>query len=302
MAACAALFLAGCGTRTIDTSSDENMKKSIDTVKSHLDATQRKEFEEALEAILATGVGNIFSMAADPDSLARKMKDELKGKTAQQVIARGKAIEEDRKKEHEKQAAILALRLREMEEASKKERIEQAAQEITELEKEVKDLEGEIAKAASDKAGLAQFRVLRSRFYYEESRFRSDATIELTVRNNTKYPVGRAYFDSTLASPGRTIPWVKAAINYEISGGLEPGEEVTWHLRPNVFGQWAQAPKDRKDMVLTVVTTRIEGADKKPIYDASVDDKITERLQKKQERMEELKKNLNQLTNGAPKQ
>jgi len=37
----------------------------------------------------------------------------------------------------------------------------------------------------------------------------TEAIIELTVRNGTGHPISRAYFEGTLSSPGRSIPWYK---------------------------------------------------------------------------------------------
>lgn len=34
-----------------------------------------------------------------------------------------------------------------------------------------------------------------------------------------------------------------------------------------MFDEWSRAPHDRTDMVSTVTTTRIDGADREPIFD-----------------------------------
>ena len=120
-------------------------------------------------------------------------------------------------------------------------------------------------------AQLAQFKVTRSRFYKQQSSNRflgPEPVIELDVTNGTSSAVSRAYFRGTIASPGRQVPWLTDTFNYEISGGIEPGESVSWALAPNQFTDWGkvEAPEDA---VFTVEVYRLDGPDGKALYDAS---------------------------------
>jgi hypothetical protein len=103
------------------------------------------------------------------------------------------------------------------------------------------------------------------------------------VRNGTDKAVARAYFEGTIASPDRSVPWHKDTFNYSISGGLEPGEQATWNLAPNMFSDWGKidAPSDA---VFTVTVERLDGADGEPIYST------TEFGEYERERLEQLKK------------
>jgi hypothetical protein len=126
------------------------------------------------------------------------------------------------------------------------------------------------APKASDPAKAPEVAEELKKFRISEARFRMkrgsrEPVIDLTVRNDTKHPISRAYFTGTLSTPGRSIPWVKDDFNYEIPGGLEPGESATWHLVPR-RGNWDEAP-DRTDMVLTVVVTQLDGVDGKRLFD-----------------------------------
>ena len=107
--------------------------------------------------------------------------------------------------------------------------------------------------------------------------------IELTVKNGTSEAVSRAYFEGTLASPKRSVPWHKDTFNYGISGGLEPGEEASWSLAPNMFSDWGKidAPKDA---VFTVTVEQLDGPDGEPIYSTRAFSEHD------QERLDELKK------------
>ena len=109
----------------------------------------------------------------------------------------------------------------------------------------------------------------KSRFYQKAQAYGlgNQPIIEITVNNGTGSAVARAYFKGTIASPGRSVPWLVESFNYSISGGLEPGETQSWSLAPNQFSDWGkvEAPKDA---IFTVTVERLDGADGKPLFDA----------------------------------
>jgi hypothetical protein len=130
---------------------------------------------------------------------------------------------------------------------------------------EIQELLRKKEKANSDRLQLAKFEVVRSRFYQQQREFfGEDPVIELTVKNGTPNVVSRAYFTGTLASPDRSVPWVKDDFNYRIPGGLEPGETATWKLEAYTFGLWDQV-KAPKDAILTVEVVQLDGVDGKPL-------------------------------------
>src|SRR5690606_7385032 len=83
-------------------------------------------------------------------------------------------------------------------------------------------------------------------------------------KNGTEHAVARAYFEGTIATPGRSVPWLTETFNYSIPGGLESGEEANWALAPNMFSEWGtvDAPDDA---VFTVTVYRLDGADGEPL-------------------------------------
>lgn len=124
------------------------------------------------------------------------------------------------------------------------------------------------ARSRSDQAqdSLAGFQVLSAALEQESGIFGMEATIRLRVRNGTAHPVSRAYFEARAVSPGRSVPWLEEEFNYSIAGGLEPGEERTWNLEPNMFqGDWTSVriPKDARFEVRVV---RLNGADREPLF------------------------------------
>lgn len=231
-------LLAACSDPKIDASTEESMKASVAQVRESLPAEKRDEFDKSL-ALLALNQINFADMLSNSGSGAdveAKMRQAVDGKTGDEIIAAAARVEAERKA---------------------KER-EQALQEIAELQ--IKQQQAESARAA-----LASFEVTRSRFYKEPQRYGSPKpVIELSVKNGTEHAVARAYFEGTIASPGRSVPWLKDTFNYSISGGLEPGEEAKWSLAPNMFSKWGsvEAPEDA---IFTVIAYRLDGVDGEPL-------------------------------------
>lgn len=236
----AIVIATGCSKPTVDTSSDETMKSSIAKVRESLPVEKRAEFDEALSIIAFSEIDlkNLFaSGAAGVNVTEAKVKQSLHGKTGDEIIAQAAQI----KKEREEKERVQALA-------------------------EIKELEEKQLKAQSAKAELAKFQVIRSRFYKRKQEFIGEQPIiELTVKNGTQHPVSRAYFKGTLASPGRAVPWLREDFNYEISGGLEPGEAATWNLAPNMFSEWGRV-QPPSDAILTVEVEQLDGPDGKALF------------------------------------
>jgi hypothetical protein len=192
-------LLAGCSEPTVDTSTDENMKLSIEKVRQSIPNEKRNDFDEAIKVLAFSNISleGLFAQGSSGvGTIETKMKESLHGKTGVEVIASAEEVIKQRKEKERTQAI-----------------------------QEIKELEEKMAAADEDRKELTKFEVLRSRYYKRKQEFLGKRPIvELTVRNGTEYPVSRAYFIGTLASPNRTVPWLKESFNYTISGGLEPGE------------------------------------------------------------------------------
>ena len=234
------LASAGCSKPTIDASSDEAMKTSSQKVRESLPESKRAEFDEAIQLLAFSQIDMkdlISEGAIGAGGIEGKMRSALNGKTADQVIAEAARIKAERKARER----------------------EQALAEIKELEKKRK-----AAELAREE--LKQFQVLRSRFYMQEREYMGkQPTIELSVKNGTSSAVSRAYFEGTIASPNRSVPWHQDTFNYSISGGLEPGEEAKWILAPNMFSGWGKVDAPA-DAVFTVTVEKLDGPDGETLY------------------------------------
>jgi hypothetical protein len=279
-----AFALTACGEKRIDTSSEERMKTSIKEVRASVPPADREKFDESMAAITTSNLKPADIFSGNTATLQAKVEESLAGKSASEIISTGQAILEERRAKEE------ARRVQEQQEAEERKLQEQReaearrARDQQQAQAEIDELTRKKQQAEAAKTELAKFKVIRSRFYRQESRFgRGDPVIELALTNSTNVAVSRAYFMGILASPGRAIPWLKDSFNYQIAGGMEPGESKELKLAPNMFGDWGriEAPADA---VLTVEVTRIDGPDSKAAFDSAA---FTDRDAKRLKTLEE---------------
>lgn len=253
------VVVASCTKPTIDASSEQSMKESINNVRASLPENKRDKFDRALTVVAFSQLNMKDLMSQQSGSgintMSKKVRATLDGKTGQQVIIEAEKIQAEKKARERKQAL-----------------------------NKIKELQNRRAKAEKAREKLKQFRIIQSRFYTRKHEFMGEQPIiELTVKNGLDQAVSRAYFEGTLASPGRSVPWHEGTFNYKISGGIEPGEKKTWKLSPNMFSDWGKVDAP-KDAVLTVTVERLDDANNEPIYS------VNEFTQKDQNRLDELKK------------
>lgn len=249
---------AGCTDPVIDTSNEASIKTSVAEVRERLPEEKRNQFDEALQ-VLIFGQFDMEDVLGEGDVAMTEMETRyraaLAGKTAEEVIAQAEVIVEERKERERRQALA-----------------------------EIEELKASQAEAQKTREQLQKFRVIRSRFYKREQEFgRDQPVIELTVKNETIYPIAHAYFRGTVASPERSVPWLQESFNYSISGGVEPGEEATWNLAPNSYSEWGRVDAP-SDAVLTVTVERLDGADGEALFSAR---DFSERDQRRLERLQE---------------
>ncbi|MEB4589992.1 DUF6694 family lipoprotein [Candidatus Thiothrix sp. Deng01] len=232
-------MLHGCGEPRIDSTSDDAFKSSLSSVRASMTADQQKELDHEITSMIIGSVGDLFSRNDSQQSKFSELKTRLDGKTGKEALEEFKLM---RIASIDKEKSI-------------------KDKEITDLKRKSSELAQRIAQAASAKTSLEKFKVLSSSFYFDKNSLLHDAIIEVTVKNDTSTPVATVYFSCTLSSPGRSVPWVSDDLVYQIPGGIEPGEQATWKLSPNMFSQWGNAPRDRNDLAIAITPYRLDGGD-----------------------------------------
>lgn len=225
------------GPPKIDSTSDASMKKSMEKVKESLPEAKRQLFMDAVQTLMFKDIGNLMQLAkADSDKMKKDMMAALNGKTADEIISEAALIKQEA--EEKKRQAALA---------------------------EIKELEARKQRAEAAKLELIKFKVISSSFYKQENEYGiKQPVIKLTVLNGMEVPISRAYFSAALKSPDRAVPWLEEDFNYQIPGGIEPGEKLSWSLAPNKFGKWGQVDAP-KDAILTLQVTQLDDPNGTPL-------------------------------------
>jgi hypothetical protein len=290
--------LPGCGQPTIDASSDESMKQSVQRVREALPESKQEEFNEAMQtvAFYRIDVGILYAEnMVGAGTLEWRIRKSLDGKTAAQVITEAALIRE----EQEGQALKVLAEEKEQERRLCAERAEREKQELQYLEEEKRKKErraaekfeaqlAEYKKTEEIRVQLKKFEVLQSLFYMKECGvIGKRPTVDLTVRNGLSRAVSRVYFWGAVISPGRSIPWYEGAFNCDIPGGIEPGEEATWSLRPSIYSAFGKANAPA-DAMLSVVVERVDGVGGRPIYSTMGPSNVAQEMLDKLERRSNL--------------
>ncbi len=231
--AIAVLPVGGCGDDPkVSAANDEEMRESIEEVKRALPGDRRAEFEDALKTLVFADVEGLQDFA-DPEGMARRMRDKVDGKSAEEIISAAEQVKAERKERERRQATS-----------------------------EIEELRARLASERGDV--LDRFVVERARFRRRSDSWLGGVGIELAVRNETGSAISQAHFHALLLTPGRAVSWVDTEFNYDIPGGLEPREPATWNLSVS-SGSWDKLPDDRHDFVFVVRPVELKGPDGEPI-------------------------------------
>lgn len=149
---------------------------------------------------------------------------------------------------------------------------------LGEIQGQISELQAK-AQAMEEKRNLlAQFEVTSAEYSKKKMGWGLvNVILDLQVKNGNTQPVSRAYFHGVIQSPGRSVPWVEEDFNYQIPGGIEPGETAHWRLNPNMFSAWGTVDVPR-DAVFTVTVVRLDGADGEAIASVSDADDVAQQM------------------------
>lgn len=129
------------------------------------------------------------------------------------------------------------------------------------------DMQDEIKKLEQKKAtaiDVKEFAVLESNIMGAGEHSLTKSNLFMRVKNGTKSAISRFACHAVYQTPGRSVPWGEFDFNYEISGGIEPGEEKSWTLSFNMFSDAAKI-EPKSDAILKITVTRLYGPDQKEL-------------------------------------
>jgi hypothetical protein len=256
-------WLLACTGTSIDGSSIEAAKTSIERIELELDAEDRLRFQAAVRLIVADALGESliggFGRDTAGSPVDSRVIEALEGRTASELIAQADAIREAR-----------ATRDRSLER-------KRAAQESARAHAEIAKLRAQHARARHSRERLTHFRVTRARFTHQPTRFGGEPVLEVKVHNGTGRRVSTVHFEAAL--DGGTLPAhrVRDRLAHAVPGGLGPGETAVWKLLPRRSGRWRQVPA-QPGMVLRMRATRLDGPDGEPLFSADWDERDDARL------------------------
>jgi hypothetical protein len=224
------LFVAGCGPKTLETSSVEKLEKSLAVLREQSELEQRDRLDEALKYL----VGEEALIKGEEDEegeegeetmhpeLVLALYEPLKGMTAEGIVA----------------------------EAMRK-RLDEVQTAVTELEQ---------ARVGSEeaRAELDRFNLEKSRVYKRNRGFLEWPVIEFKAENNTDEVIWLIHFRAALLRPGYDEPWLVETFDQLVLNGLDPGERDLWRIEPEQQ-EWVTLIDPHPDFRFTLEIMRLEG-------------------------------------------
>ena len=222
MAAGLVVMVAGCGPETLETSSIEQLEKSLAMLREQIELEQRDRLDEALKYMV--GDSAIMQDEANPPhpELVLALYEPLKGMTADGIIAE-------------------ARRMR-----------------LEEVQTAVDELEGLKVGSEGDHQALERFDLKKSRVYKRNRGFLEWPVIEFKAENNTDQVIWLIHFRAALLRPGYDEPWLVETFDQLVLNGLEPGERDLWRIEPEQQ-EWVTLIDPHPDFIFTLEIMRLEG-------------------------------------------
>jgi len=217
-----AVVVAGCGPKTLDTSSVDKLEKALTALREPLELDERNRFDEALTYLVGGGALLNEEAQATHPGIVLALYRPLAGMTVEDVFAE-------------------ALRRR----------LEEVQGAVTELEK---DREG----SDTNREILDAFDLRASRVYKKNRGFLEWPIVEFKVQNNTDQVIWLIHFRAALLRPGDEEPWLVEKFDQLVLDGLPPGEGDLWRIEPE-RQEWVTLVDPHPDLVYTLDVMSLEG-------------------------------------------
>ena len=222
VAAALVVVTAGCGPKTVDTSSLDKLENSLTALREPMELDARDRFDESLTYLVGGGaILNDEAQTTHP-GIVLALYQPIAGMTAEGVI-----VEARRRRMDEVQSAV------------------------TELEKK---REG----SATNREALDAFDLKASRVYKRNRGFLEWPIVEFKAENNTDQVIWLIHFRAALLRPGYEEPWLVEEFDQLVLNGLAPGEGDLWRIEPE-RQEWVTLIDPHPDMVYTLEVMRLEG-------------------------------------------
>jgi hypothetical protein len=219
------VLVAGCGPKTLETSSVEKLEKSLMVLREQSELEQRDRLEEALQylvgedAVITSDEGE--EQPSHPE-LVLALYQPLKGMTAEGIIAE-------------------AMRKR-----------------LDQVQSAVKELEQAKVGSEAARAELDRFKLQKSRVYKRNRGFLEWPVIEFKAENNTDDEIWLIHFRAALMRPGYAEPWLVETFDQLVLNGLAPGQRDLWRIEPEQQ-EWVSLIDPHPDFKFTLEIMRLEG-------------------------------------------
>mgnify|MGYP001213529550 CR=1 FL=1 len=274
----------------IDTSSTDTMAQTVKEMRESIPEDKREEFDKALMEVSFKNV-NIFNDTKD--LILSKNKVNLHNKTYNDIISEYELI----KKENEtKQKESLKKDIENL-----KIDIQDLTKKKNEFLKETEKVNNKIKKAEENKTKTKLFVIENITFKWIENGnkyFKNLIPVmDINVVNKTQQPISRVYIKASVKTLGRSIPWVSDIFNYEINGGLEPGEKAHWILSLNEYTDWGNVPKEEKNLIVEAEVYKLEGAKGEVLWDTTISDYDYKKISNYREKINYIDKRIIEINN-----
>ncbi len=187
-------------------------------------------FRPAFDSSFATNwTGNRAAL------VVKYAKPLVDGRSAKEILAIAEA--------ERKRAAGLA-------QAIYREQLEKAKSALDHLQAEAEDFTRSEARV---KELLGQIQISAARIRLPKSGPQDEPVMSFTIANNSTVAVKRIFVDGTLQYPGRPVPSLHGALDYELQGELKAGESRAVSVTSGLFRQWASVSHDITDGAVLIL-------------------------------------------------
>ena len=216
-----AATLAGCGPTTLDSSSVENLARSLNALREPLVEGERDRFEEALAYLVGNAAILRADLATPHDELMLAVYRPLEGRTAEGIVAEA--------------------RLRR----------------LTEVWSAVTELEAERDASVAARQKLSMFHLTNARVFSRHRDFLEWPVIEIKADNATPWKVSLIHIRAAVFRAGEEKPWLMEEFDHMVLYGLEPGARDLWRIEPKQ-PEWVELIDPKPGVELTLEVMELE--------------------------------------------